>query len=165
MSQYTSTLLDAIEGVGEGGRRRAVFAWLRRYGPAEAVGTLCAVVAAQTFAILDRSDYAVAGAFFGEIIGFYAVILLRDLRKARRRGGPPPRVVLARVATEFGPAEFIDWPVRALAMYLAMLVLPPALGALVGKVVADAVFWTIATAGYLRARRRKAAPVQETESA
>lgn len=165
MSQYTSTLLDAIQGVGEGGRRRAALAWLRRYGPAEAVGTIAAVAAAQTLAVLDRASYAVAGAFFGEMIGFYAVILIRDLRKARRRGGPPTRVVLRRIVAEFGPAEFLDWPVRALSMYLAILALPPALGALVGKIVADVVFWIIATAGYLRARRRKAEPTPETESA
>jgi hypothetical protein len=120
--------------------------WLWRYGPAELAGTAGAVVAATAAGVCGvPAATAYAGAI-GETLAFYAVVLVRDLRRCPggRRGA------MAALLVEFGPAEIADTvAVRPLAMYAGPLLLGNLTGGvLAGKVAADVVFYGLALAGY-----------------
>ncbi len=118
--------------------------WLRRYAPAEAAATAGATVAALAAHRLGVPTATAFAAAIGENLAFYAVILLRDLYRGPRRNA------LRRLLIEFGPAEVLDtFAVRPLAMYLATVLVGPLLLAVVlGKVVADVVFYGLAIVGY-----------------
>jgi ornithine decarboxylase len=140
--------------------------WLLRYGPAEVAGTAGAILAATAidrFAVDAATAYAGA---IGEGIAFYAVLLIRDLRRQRATGGRHGawRRTARDLVVEFGPAEALDTlVVRPLAMYLATVSLGATwLGVPAGKVAADVVFYTLAIAAYetrqVLARRRASGP-------
>lgn len=135
-------------------RCRAV-AWLARYAPAELAcapaALLCASLAAAGGAAAEAM--AVAGTA-GEIAVFYAVMGTRELRN---RGGLTALPAAARdLAVEFGPAEALDGLLlRPLLLYAGIsLIGHPALGALLGKLVADIVFYSLAIAGRGLVERR-----------
>jgi ornithine decarboxylase len=93
----------------------------------------------------------VAGAYagaIGETIGFYAVILVRDLRG--RRGDRAGLRTARGLLVEFGPAELVDtFAARPLAMYGGAALVGNTLGGvLIGKVAADVVFYALAIIGY-----------------
>lgn len=129
--------------------------WCVRYLPAEAAGTVCAVVGA-FLAWKFTEDRAVAALIgtVSECIGFYGVIVVAELR--RRRSDRPTRVtssawrVFAATVAEFGGAELLDsLLVRPLAMYAGPLVVGNvAGGVLLGKVLADLVFYGCAIISY-----------------
>jgi hypothetical protein len=130
-----------------GGRVRE---WFARYAPAEAGAVLGAVLAT---VVAEPFGAAVATAYAGSVgdgVGFYGVMLVRDLR--RQPKGAPGRLArtLRGLVVEFGPAELLDsFVVRPLAMYLAATWLGhAAAGAVAGKVAADAVFYAVAIMGY-----------------
>jgi hypothetical protein len=141
-------LMDTtVSTARRGGRVRE---WFARYAPAEAaaiLGALFATVVADRFGVAAATAYAGA---VGDGVGFYAVLLVRDLR--RRPKGSRGRLArtLRGLVVEFGPAELLDsFVVRPLAMYLAARWLGhAAAGVVVGKVVADAVFYAVAIVGY-----------------
>jgi hypothetical protein len=112
--------------------------WLARYAPAEAAGISGALLAA---AAVDSPEAAAVAGTIGETVGFYAMIVSRDM------------------VVEFGPAEVLDTLlVRPAAMYLATRALGTATAGIVtGKLAADAVFYTIAIIGYELRRSRVAA--------
>jgi hypothetical protein len=123
--------------------------WLARYAPAEAAAIVGALVAA---AVVGPFGVAAATAYAGAIgdgVGFYSVLFVRDLRRQ-----PPGRgrfvSTVRGLVMEFGPAELLDsFLVRPLAMYLAARWLgSAAVGVIVGKVAADAVFYTLAIMAY-----------------
>jgi hypothetical protein len=125
--------------------------WVRRYAPAEAAAVLAALVSAT---VADRFGVPAVTAFAGAIgegVAFYTVIILRELRASR---GRPVLGVARDLLLEFGPAELLDaLVVRPLAMYLGpVLTGNLAAGILLGKVAADAVFYTLAAVGH-EARR------------
>jgi hypothetical protein len=125
--------------------------WLGRYAPAEAAAILGAVLAAGAVDLFaSAAATALAGAI-GETVAFYAVIVIRDLR--RRPGHPGRRVTrrtLRNLLLEFGPAELLDTAVvRPLAMYAGVILVGNALaGVVLGKIAADVVFYTLAIIGY-----------------
>ncbi|MEV4622270.1 hypothetical protein AB0J74_26600 [Asanoa sp. NPDC049573] len=125
--------------------------WLARYAPAEAAGITGALLAA---AAVDSPEAAAVAGTVGETVGFYATILVRDLRAGGR-----PAAVVRDLAVEFGAAEVLDTLlVRPAAMYLATRALGTATaGVVAGKLAADAVFYTIAIIGYELRRQRVAA--------
>jgi hypothetical protein len=148
--------------------RRKLGEWLKRYGPAEVIGTMTAVVGSFAVARLSRNEVAAAyGGAMGENVGFYGTILLReflhDRRSARTAGdGYGHRGVartLGKLVVEFGPAEMLDsFILRPLAMGVATHFLGRGLGVIVGKIVGDVTFYLPVIASYeLRrwfARRR-----------
>ena len=151
-------------GGWSGGRLRR---WLARYAPAEAAAILGAVLGA---GVADRFGASAAATAFagtiGEGLAFYAVIIVRDLR-ARPPGHDRALVrVLRDVSLEFGPAEVLDTvAVRPLAMYLGpLLVGSLTAGVVLGKIVADIVFYTLAILGY-EARRSLGTLPPSTEGA
>lgn len=88
-----------------------------------------------------------------ETVAFYAVLFIRDLRHRSSTRRPSSRTLwttLRNLLVEFGPAELLDtFAVRPLAMYAASPVVGQVVtGVILGKIAADAVFYTLAIIGY-----------------
>ncbi len=129
--------------------------WLGRYGPAEVAAVAASYggffLAGAAGASLVGAAYAAAMA---ENIGFYTVmaagVALAAAPGRRWRAA-------ALLLVEFGPAELLDtFVARPATTTFAIWLLGPAFGVLVGKLLADAAFYTlaIATHEYLRRKRR-----------
>ena len=131
------------------GWRQGFAAWRRRYGLAELLGTLALVLAA--LAIQRVTGSIVAAALAGslaEAAWFYAVLLVREYRQERneaRIGGfeaRPLRELGRDLLLEFGAAERLDGLVlRPLALGLGLGYIGGWLGLVVGKIVADLLFY------------------------
>ncbi len=119
--------------------------WFHRYAVAEVVGLVCALVAGIVAGRTAGAGAAAIAATLAEGVGFYGVILLREVR----RHGPHWRVARGLVV-EFGFAEVADTLlVRPLAIYGAALLAGDTMaGVLIGKVAADVFFYGAAIAGY-----------------
>lgn len=130
---------------------RKVRSWVARYGWSEVLGTVAAVGAANSTYTLTGST--LAAAYVGtvaECIVFYGIIFLREtIRGAHLAGGrgatygtPEILRVLHGMMLEFGVAEALDsLLLRPLLMGQGMRLLGPGVGALVGKLAADVVFY------------------------
>ncbi len=137
---------------GASGRwRRKLATWVRRYGPSEVLGTVAAVGAASGIQRLTGNTVAAAYAgALAESLVFYGVMFLRiTIREAHEAGGrgrPYGTADLLRVlhgmVLEFGAAEALDsFVLRPLCMGLGIRFLGTNLGALVGKLASDVVFY------------------------
>jgi hypothetical protein len=153
-----------LANVGARGPRwvRKAGQWCARYLPAEIVGTVCAVMGAYVaFRISgDRAIAAIAGTM-AENVGFYGVMAATEWRRpGTGQAGPCRRAgrTAAVLFAEFGPAEALDsLLVRPLCMYLGpFLTGGIAGGSLLGKLMADAVFYAVAIASYEVVQRRLA---------
>ena len=113
---------------------KTLLRWLKRYGPAEILGTVgvyAGFFLAQHFAHITWID-AYAGAM-GENVGFYAAVIYQRL-KAKEN--------LWHVLAEFGPAEILDSLItRPLALFIGAESLGPGWGLLVGKLAGDLIFY------------------------
>ncbi|GAA3448887.1 hypothetical protein [Dactylosporangium matsuzakiense] len=139
--------------------------WAARYLPSEVVGAAAAVATATAFAAAGHAAVAAAvAATVAEVIGFYGVMALRLWRRQRRQrdaDGRPDRAgrAAARVArqllAEFGLAEVADSVLIRPAAMLAgpLLTGATAGGTLLGKLLADLVFYTVVILSYERLRR------------
>ena len=140
--------------------RRKLREWVRRYLPAEIIGTLTALAAALTVHAVSGSliSAAIAGTI-GESLGYYGCIAVHEVRyydarhrdhgTLRRRWLTGTRTVRAMLI-EFGPAELVD---SLLARPLFMYLMPSLLhnftaGIVAGKVAADVIFYGIAICAY-----------------
>ena len=129
--------------------------WLARYGPPEVLGTITAVAGSFLIYRLTRSDVAAAyGGALGENVGFYGLIVVRQIVNDRRsirpygfRGGLR---TIGLLLAEFGPAEVLDsLVIRPLAMGLATRWLGGrGIGVIVGKIAADVTFYLPVIASY-----------------
>jgi len=140
---------------------RKVREWSARYLPAEIVGTISAVTCA--FIVFnstgERGAAAIAGTL-AENVGFYGVMIGTEWWRQRRAGRigllstgwHTMRVMVA----EFGPAEALDsLLLRPLSMYSGPFVTGEiASGSLLGKLLADAIFYVLAITSYEFARHR-----------
>ena len=148
-------------------QRRGIAFWIVRYLPAEIVGTAAMVLAGLTVTIWTDAPALIAlAALVGESLGFYLVLAITIYAEQatvtagwRRAVG---RTALLLVA-EFGPAEVLDsLLIRPTALLLGVWLVPdPLWGLLLGKVLADAIFYAIAAGSFtltaktgLRDRRR-----------
>jgi pSer/pThr/pTyr-binding forkhead associated (FHA) protein len=139
------------EAPGTSPWRRKLGSWIRRYGPSEVLGTVAAVGAAS--GVQQFTGSTVAAAYAGalaEALVFYGVMFLRTtIREAHEAGGrgrPYGNADLLRVIQgmmlEFGAAEALDsFVLRPLLMGLGIRLLGTNLGALVGKLASDVVFY------------------------
>jgi hypothetical protein len=140
--------------------RRKLLEWARRYLPAEALGTSTALAAAWVEYALSGSlvSAAIAGTI-GEALGYYGYIVIREVLRhggGRRLRGAPRRRWRLGIKTvrdlliEFGPAELIDsFLARPFFMYLMPSLLHDfTAGILVGKLAADAIFYSLAIGAY-----------------
>jgi hypothetical protein len=122
---------------------RALVRWLRRYLPAELVCTPCALLAGFAANQLTGSPAAAAvAATWGENLGFYGMMLGREL--ARRRDLRALPAIVRDLFIEFGPAEALDsFLLRPASIYAGLALVPhPALGMVAGKIAADLSFYT-----------------------
>lgn len=123
--------------------------WRRRYGLAELVGTLALILVA--LGIYRGTGSVVVAALAGSLAEagwFYAVLLVREYRQERteaRVGGFAPRPLreLGRdLLLEFGPAERVDGLLlRPLCLGIGLTCVGGWLGLLLGKLVADLLFY------------------------
>jgi hypothetical protein len=122
--------------------RGAIGRWLRRYLPAELICTPLALLCGSVTAELTGSSAAAAlAATWGENLGFYGMMLGRELAT---RGGLRALPAAARdLFVEFGPAEALDsFLLRPATLYVGVTLAPaPVLGLFVGKLVADLGFY------------------------
>jgi hypothetical protein len=136
------------------GRARLWFkvkTWLRRYGPSEVLGTIAAVGIAGVAKRLTGSTIVAAYAgTLAEVIIFYGVMFLRETIKGAHEAGKMGRAygnadlfrVMHGMVLEFGAAEALDSIVlRPVLIGLGITYLGTNLGALAGKLAADAAFY------------------------
>lgn len=125
--------------------------WLKRYGVAEVAGLCTALGGAFAVRALTGSDIAAAyGGAIGENLGYYGVIVGRELAHDRRAAFGAQRgyglAGTARTARnlvlEFGVAEVLDSAMlRPLAMGLGVRFFGRGVGIVVGKFAADLTFY------------------------
>jgi hypothetical protein len=131
------------------GWRQRFGAWRRRYGLAELVGTAALILAA--LAVRRATGSIALAALAGSLAEagwFYAVLLVRESRLERkdaRVGGFEPRPLreLGRdLLLEFGAAERLDGLLlRPLCLGLGLWLIGGWLGLLLGKLLADVLFY------------------------
>ena len=142
--------------------------WLHRYGVAEIAGVVAALAGSWSVHALTGSDLLTAyGGAIGENLGYYGIIVGRDVVRDRRATRARGRVYGVRGALlttrnllfEFGIAELIDTGfLRPLAMGLGMRFFGQSTGIVVGKLVADVAFYVPVLCAYeLRRRFARAA--------
>lgn len=132
--------------------------WSSRYLIPELAAILTALLGTNLAYVLDPAVTVVAVSFiaaWSENIGYYGVILCRDVTAERRANrGKPISVTFLMVSRnlliEFGAAECIDSLIlRPSCMYVAMYHLDsPSLATLLGKLTSDIGFYLIAVTGY-----------------
>lgn len=134
--------------------------WLRRYVPAEILGTIIALIGAwAVFAQTHSYIAATAAGWVGEGIGFYGYFVTTELllgAQRYRQHAPFRRVFLAagaastNLVVEFLPAELLDnFIIRPFLMYLLPHYIHPyPVGFLAGKFSADIIFYAFAIVGY-----------------
>lgn len=129
--------------------------WFGRYWPAELAGTVTLLLTALGASTAGASPIALALlATWSENLGYYGALLVREERVQRRtssRGhGLATLVSVRNVIFEFGPAEALDTLlVRPALMYaFPQLTGSAAIGVMLGKLAADAVFYVPVIASY-----------------
>lgn len=134
--------------------------WLRRYIPAEILGTIIALIGAWTvYARTHSYVAATASGWIGEGIGFYGYFITMELLtngkrydqySFLRRGALAVSAATTNLLVEFVPAELLDnFIVRPFAMFVAPHYIHPyPLGFLVGKFSADIIFYVITIMSY-----------------
>ena len=139
--------------------------WVRRYGLSEVAGVTTA--AAGSWLIGNATDsmvIAAYGAAFGESIGFYGSLVIRemlgDAYAAGARRAPYGVAQMARtwrgLLVEFGPSELLDASlIRPLAMGIGRQMFGWGWGVVVGKLLADVVFYVPVI--WIHERRQRAA--------
>lgn len=132
--------------------------WVKRYGVAELAGLCTAVAGSFAARALTGSEIAAAyGGAMGENLGYYGVIVGREVVQDRRAANALGRryglAGAARTARnlvlEFGVAEVLDSSVlRPLAMALGVRFFGRGLGIVVGKLAADLTFYVPVICAY-----------------
>lgn len=151
--ETATTSVDPSAEEGAPAERRGLGFWVVRYLPAEIAGTAAMIFAGLGVTFWTDSAALIAvAALIGEIIGFYAVlILVIFFEQSRLAGGRRAfaRTIVLLIA-EFGAAEVLDTLlIRPAALLVGVWVLgDPVWGLLAGKVVADVIFYAIAAGAF-----------------
>jgi hypothetical protein len=140
--------------------------WLRRYIPAEIIGTITAVGAAGVSQMIWGNPVlsAYAGSF-GEELGFYSTMLIQNMATVRQKNRAESKnhsfadfsQVSRGMMLEFGPAGIIDGLLlRPLFMYIFPLLMNNfALGIFVGKIAGDIAFYSLVILSYETKKKQK----------
>lgn len=114
--------------------------WLLRYGPAEVVGTIAAVLG--SIIAHKITNNIVISAYIGSLsenLRFYLVMLSKEYRSYTK--GHPWQIA-KNLFLEFGLAEISDtFFIRPLFMGAGILFLGQGVGLIVGKLTADILFY------------------------
>jgi hypothetical protein len=137
--------------------RQKGIGWLKRYLPAEIIGTITALMGAGTAQILHANLIVISYAgSIGESIGFYSTILIQSL-VVHYRNQTHKNIsfyllskLLSNIILEFGVAGLIDGLfIRPLFMYIFPLLLKSVmLGVFVGKIAGDVSFYFLVILSY-----------------
>ena len=134
--------------------------WLKRYVPAEVLGTIIALIlAVLTYNQTHSYGLAAAAGWVGEGIGFFGYFITIELLFHAKKYVRYPffkRFALVigaagrNLIVEFLPAEIIDnLIIRPFAMFIIpQYIHPYPLGFLIGKLSADIFFYSFAIIGY-----------------
>ena len=132
--------------------------WSARYLFPELAAIFSALLGTNLAYVLDPAVTIVAVSFvaaWSENIGYYVVVISRDLATERTSGNIRPicltiRSVARNLLIEFGAAECIDsLLLRPSCMYIAMSYIDsPSVATLLGKLTSDVGFYLVAVAGY-----------------
>src|SRR5689334_16573718 len=132
--------------------------WLKRYGVAEIAGLCTAVLGSFAARALTGSEIAAAyGGAMGENLGYYGVIIGREVVSDRRSASALGRAygvagagrTARNLVFEFGIAEALDSTLlRPLAMALGAHFFGRGLGIVVGKFAADVTFYVPVVCAY-----------------
>ena len=143
--------------------KERVGVWVRRYGLAELAGIATALAGSFLVHAFTTNEIAAAyGGALGENVGFYGLIVARELVTDRRHahsdgkpyGSHGMLRTAAKLIVEFGPAELLDSAViRPLAMALGTIHLGREWGVIAGKLAADVTFYIPAILAYEQQRR------------
>ena len=145
--------------------RTRLVSWIKRYGVSEMAGLTTAI--ASSWLAGTATDNAVVAAYaasFGEGVGFYGSLVLREmLEEAYAAGARRAPYGLAQMARtwrglllEFGPSELFDSTLlRPLAMGIGTRAFGWGWGILAGKIMADLLFYVPVI--WIHDRRQRAA--------
>ena len=139
--------------------------WLKRYRPAEIIGTLTAIISASVAHLFSKNNILIAyPGSLGEAAGFYGTVLIQRIMIADRKTKRNHKKIslhdfikiFSGIILEFGPAGLIDGLLlRPLFMYLFPLYLKHfTLGILAGKFMADITFYILVIASYEITKRK-----------
>ena len=145
---------DAASDSADDPHRRGIAFWIVRYLPAEIVGTAAMVLAGLTVTIWTDAPALIAlAALVGESLGFYLVLAI-TIYAEQTAVAPGWRRAVGRTSlllvAEFGAAELLDTLlIRPAALILGVWLVPdPMWGLLLGKVLADVIFYAIAAGAF-----------------
>lgn len=139
--------------------KRKVKEWLKRYLPAEIVGTITAIGAASIAHLFYKNLIftAYAGSL-GEAIGFYSTVIIQSLLTKIKKNKVENKQftfsdfsrIFTNIVLEFGPAGIIDGLVlRPFFMFVFPVLLGNfTLGILVGKIIGDITFYCLVILSY-----------------
>ncbi len=122
--------------------------WVKRYGPPEAcalIGTLVGGTVCQW--IFRNGVISAIGGTWGENVGYYGTIILRDLKHQRKLHGIVNKTLILKIirnlVVEFGPSEYLDsFLIRPFLMYIFPKVTNNLMiGLILGKFTADIIFY------------------------
>jgi hypothetical protein len=134
--------------------------WLKRYVPAEILGTITALLGAViTYHSSHSLIAATAGGWVGEGVGFYGYFITLELlanskryenQKLIQRISKAVAAAGTNLLVEFLPAELFDnFIIRPFLMYQGLKHIKPlAIGFLAGKFSADIIFYIFAIVGF-----------------
>lgn len=132
--------------------------WLKRYGVAEAAGLCTALIGSLAARAVTGSEIAAAyGGAFGENLGYYGIIVGREVVHDRRAAFAANRGyglagagrTARNLLLEFGVAEVLDSAVlRPLAMGLGVRYFGRGIGIIAGKLAADLTFYVPVICAY-----------------
>jgi hypothetical protein len=133
--------------------------WIKRYGPAEIIGTVCAVFFSVLAYSLTKNNIiaALAGAW-SETIAFFGTMIVRevyDTKKEYKEKNKQYTVTtllknIRDIVFEFGFSEILDtYAVRPYMMYIFPIILGNRIvGVLVGKIISDLIYYGPAIISY-----------------
>jgi len=132
--------------------------WIKRYGPAEIVGTMGAYLGAfLAYNFSNNKIIAAYSATMGENLGFYGTIFFRELRTEFRLAKQDHEKykikdllrTMANLFIDFGPAEALDsLIIRPASIGTGVYFLGEKAGVIVGKLAADVTFYVPAIISY-----------------
>lgn len=128
--------------------KQKILQWIKRYGLAEILAVIGALVGAFVINFLFRKPVLTAlGGTWGENLFYYGTIVSNDLYKLYQKHGRISFIsfmkTVRNLVVEFGPGEYLDsLLVRPFAMYFFPKLLNSLpLGIIVGKFAADFIFY------------------------
>ena len=150
-------------------QKRKIKEWLKRYLPAEIIGTVTAVTAACiTHLFSDNLIFIAYAGSLGEGIGFYSTVFIQHILLVVKKNKKIVSFsgfskIAAHIIIEFGPAGLIDGLLlRPFFLYLfPILIQNFTLGILVGKIAGDVTFYMLVILSYELHKRHIKAKLHE----